>query len=122
ELLTRLPNSRRATRMADRLRRLIALRTGGLVVGRPGEPDAATRRDGVTDAAPAGMGVSAWWVAQFVAGAPLSFWETELGLGPADVVEGAAGVPELWGGLESAVVTQVGAGQADPAWAQVMFA
>src|SRR5439155_3621433 len=57
---------------------------GPLTVGRPDSPDAAARRDGVTDDAPAGMGLSAWWVVQLVAGAPLSFWETELGLDPAE--------------------------------------
>ena len=57
-----------------------------------------------------------------MAGAPLSFWETELRLDPEEVVDQAVGVPELLGGLEYAVVAQVGAGQADPAWAQALFA
>jgi len=52
----------------------------------------------------------------------LSFWETELGLGPAEAVGLAAGAPEVLGGLESAVVAQVGGGRADPAWARAMLA
>src|SRR5207237_227032 len=68
---------------------------GGLTVARPPEPDAAARRDGVGGAAPAGMGASAWRVAQLVAGAPLAFWAEQLGQGPAEVVALAAdGAPE----------------------------
>ena len=120
ELLARLPHSRRSARMADRLRPLVSVAGGDLTVARPAPPDAAARRDGVTDDAPPGMGRSAWWLAQLVAGAPLSFWENEFGLGPAELLARAAGVAELLGGLEYAVVAQVGTGRADPGWAQAM--
>ena len=129
ELLSRLPDSRRSARMADRLRPLVALadpsspggRRAVLAVGRPPEPDAAARRDGITDAAPAGMGVAAWRVAQIVAGAPLSFWDGHLGLGPAEVVARAVeDAPAVLAGLAWAVVAQ--AGRADPAWARAVFA
>jgi hypothetical protein len=95
-------------------------RAGGLSVGRPPEPDAAGRRDGIEDAAPAGTGVSAWRIVQLVAGAPLSFWGDHLGLGPAEVVDLVTDeAPEVLAGLEVAVAAQ--AGRADPAWAQAVF-
>ena len=121
ELLARLPNSRRSARMADRLRPLITVDGEGLTVGRPVAPDAAARRDGVTDDAPSGMGRSAWRLAQLVAGAPLALWSNELGLDPEALVARADGVPELLGGLEYAVVAQIGAGYADPGWARALF-
>jgi len=119
ELLGRLPASRRAGRMADRLRPLVAEALGPAGT-RPPEPDAAARRDGVDDVAPAGMGVGAWRLAQLVAGAPLSFWEQQLGVEPAAVVELAAvQAPAILTGLELAVAAQ--AGRADPAWAVALF-
>jgi hypothetical protein len=122
DLLARLPASRRSARMADRLRSLVADgRAGGLSVGRPPQPDAAARRDGIEDAAPAGMGVSAWRIVQLVAGTPLSFWGNHLALGPGAVVDLVADeAPEVLAGLEVAVAAQ--AGRADPAWARAVFA
>ena len=102
DLLGRLPASPRSARMAERLRSLVAVdeprrrlsaqgRVRTMSFARPPEPDAAARRDGVDDATPAGMGVSAWRLVQLVAGTPLSFWTGELGLTPAEVVELAGG-------------------------------
>ena len=129
DLLGRLPSSRRARRMADRLRPLVTVGErpgstapggGGLSVTRPPEPDAAARRDGIDDAPPAGMGVGAWRTAQIVAGTPLSVWEERTGLHPADVVDLAAeDSPEILTGLERAAVAQ--SGRADPAWAVALF-
>lgn len=152
DLLGRMPASRRAARMADRLRALVqrddsqggalaALRGRGrtkLSFAPLGVPDAAARRDGINDAAPAGMGVSAWRLAQLVGGTPLSFWTEHLGLTPAETaalaaVDGkpargtraqrggrdAASGPLLLG-LEAAVIAQ--AGCADPDWAMAVFA
>lgn len=152
DLLGRLPASRRAARMAQRLQALVQRddsRAGALParLGRerttfslatPGEPDAAARRDGINDAAPAGMGVSAWRLAQLAGGTPLSFWVEHLGLTPAETVEladaggeptratrarpGGRGVPAspLLLGLEAAVIAQ--AGRADPDWAMAVLA
>jgi hypothetical protein len=150
DLLGRLPSSRRAARMAERLRPLVTtsgFRGRALAIGRPPDPDAAARRDGIADAAPSGMGVSAWRTVQLVAGAPLSFWADHLGTTPARVVALAAGSADggpdgrkgvapanpmpaggkrvapanpLLAGLEQAVAAQ--AGRADPAWAIALFA
>jgi hypothetical protein len=131
DLLGRLPASRRAARMVERLQALVSVGDGPdgvLSFVQPGEPDAAARRDGINDASPAGMGRAAWRLAQLVAAAPLSFWTDRLGLSPAQVVEAAAersgvGRKAMAGpvllGLESAVVAQ--AGRADPDWAVAVF-
>ena len=129
DLLGRLPASRRAVRMAERLRAVVG-RGQPLSCAPPGEPDIDARRDGINDAAPAGMGVSAWRLAQLVAGAPLSFWTEHLGLNAVEVAaladpskagrRGASPAGPLLLGLESAVVAQ--AGRADPAWAVAVFA
>jgi hypothetical protein len=130
DLLARLPASRRAARMAERLQTLVQ-RAGTLSFASPGEPDAGARRDGINDAAPAGMGVSAWRLAQLVAGAPLSFWTEHLGLSAAETMAVAAAdsppagrretspAGSLLLGLASAVVAQ--AGRADPDWAVAVF-
>jgi hypothetical protein len=152
DLLGRLPASRRSARMAERLEALVrhedaqggvlsALRgrgrAGALSFAPPGDPDAAARRDGINDAAPGGMGASAWRLAQMIAGAPLSFWTERLGLTPAETAMlAAAETPPVRGtkvqtgrstpggplllGLETAVVAQ--AGRAEPDWAVAMFA
>ena len=136
DLLGRLPASSRAARMAERLQALVQRTT--LTFAPPGVPDGAARRDGINDAAPAGMGVSAWRLAQLVGGAPLSFWTEHLGLTPAETVmlatadgeparatraqRGGRGAPAgpLLLGLEAAVIAQ--AGRAHPEWAMAVFA
>jgi hypothetical protein len=153
DLLRRLPASRRATRMEERLLALVrwgdpqggvlSSRRGGgrgstLSFAPPDEPDTAARRDGINDTAPAGMGVSAWRLAQLVGGTPLSFWIEHLGLTPAETAPlatadgepargtraqpGGRGTPAgpLLLGLEAAVIAQ--AGRADPDWAVAVFA
>ena len=129
-LLGRLPTSRRAARMAERLEALVN-RDGTLSFAPPSKPDASAQRDGINDAAPAGMGVSSWRLTQLVAGAPLSFWTEHLGLSVTEIValaagdagptgkKGASTVDPLLLGLEAAVVAQ--AGRADPAWAVAVF-
>jgi hypothetical protein len=131
DLLNRLPASRRATRMAERLEALMS-RDGPLSFAPPGKPDAGAQRDGINDAAPAGMGVSSWRLTQLVAGAPLSFWTGSLGLTPAKIValaaadvtrpgrKGAAAAGPLLLGLEAAAVAQ--AGRSDPGWAVAVLA
>ena len=130
DLLARLPASRRAARMAERLRALVRRGDGPLSFAPLEEVDALGRRDGINDAAPAGIGVLAWRLTQLVAGTPLSFWPDELGLAPAETVELAAAdgararssVPRspLLLGLESAILAQ--SHRADTAWAVALFA
>lgn len=153
DMLGRLPASRRSARMAERLEALVQRdepptrvlsawrgrgRATALSFAPPGQPDAAARRDGINDAAPAGMGASAWRLAQIVGGTPLSFWAENLGLTPAETAMLAtADAPPAGGttartgsrnppagplllGLEAAVAAQ--AGRSDPDWAVAVFA
>jgi hypothetical protein len=123
-LLGRLPSSRWAARMAERLRPRVAVnahRHRRLEIARPPEPDASARRDGITDRPPAGMGLSAWRLVQVVAGTPLSFWTGHLGADPGEIVALAADhAPEILTGLQAAAAAQ--AERADPAWAAALFA
>lgn len=77
-LLDRLPESARAARMRDRATALITVRRKKPHVELPAEPDAAARRDGVTDHREPGHGRSASWLIQIVAATPLSTWDTAL--------------------------------------------
>ncbi|MGB3444439.1 MAG: DUF5691 domain-containing protein [Actinophytocola sp.] len=77
-MLDRLPGSARAARMAERAAGLITITRGGLSVELPEEPDAAARRDGVTDHREPGFGRAASWLIQILAGTPLTTWDTAL--------------------------------------------
>ena len=116
-VLDGLPSSRRAQRMAARLAPLVSV--GGLLrkhidVAFPDEPDAAMRRDGIDDNRPPSMGERAWWLAQLVRAAPLSFWEQSLRLDPADIVRmGSKELVEGW--------TNAAYWQRDSRWAAVLF-
>ncbi|MFF5987350.1 DUF5691 domain-containing protein [Prauserella flavalba] len=96
-LLDRLPRSRRAARMAERVRALT--REDG-TVELPTEPDAAARRDGITDHREPGHGPRASWLVQLVGAAPLP---------PVRDVRGAPG--ELVAGWTKAALRQ-----GDTAW------
>lgn len=67
-LLDRLPNSRRAQRMAERMRALT--RPDG-TVELPDKPDAAARRDGIANRREPGFGPRASLLVQLVGSAPL---------------------------------------------------
>ncbi|MEV3860454.1 DUF5691 domain-containing protein [Streptomyces sp. NPDC050095] len=81
ELLSALPHSALAGRMADRALSCVALdrATGTVVVEAPHECDAAMERDGVTAKPPAGRGERSWWFGQLVEAAPLGSWPARLG-------------------------------------------
>ncbi|HUG84363.1 MAG TPA: DUF5691 domain-containing protein, partial [Euzebya sp.] len=85
-LLGRLPDSRRAGRMAARLHAIaevtrMRLRRR-LVLRRPDPPDPESLRD-ATEESPA-QGTAGWWQAQIIRGAPLVTWQQVAGgVGPA---------------------------------------
>lgn len=75
-LLDALPGSRRASRMADRLRPLVkeaGLLRRHLEVQLPDDPDAAGRRDGLGKPPP-GRSARGWWLQRIAAGAPFEAW------------------------------------------------
>ena len=76
QLLDGLPGSRRAARMADRLRALVSeagLLRRHLEVRLPDDPDAAGRRDGLGKPPP-GRSARGFWLERIVAGAPFEAW------------------------------------------------
>ncbi|MEW1660036.1 DUF5691 domain-containing protein [Streptomyces sp. NPDC093707] len=88
ELLSALPASALAARMAERS--LACVRPAGpapgapaaaesLAVDPPRACDAGMQRDGVAPKPPSGRGERAWWLAQLVEAAPLDRWTAHLG-------------------------------------------
>lgn len=76
-LLDRLPQSRRAARMADRLTPLIS-RSGmlrkNIQLEPPAEPDEAAQRDGIST--PSTGSRTDQWLIQIITAAPLSVWDS----------------------------------------------
>ncbi|GAA2786803.1 DUF5691 domain-containing protein [Kitasatospora paracochleata] len=87
ELLSTLPGSAFAARMAERARAAVRLTYGSapgahLAVTPPAACDAAMQRDGIPVKSPTGRGERAWWFGEIVAGAPLALWAQDTGLTP----------------------------------------
>ncbi|MFE2340817.1 DUF5691 domain-containing protein [Streptomyces sp. NPDC059431] len=116
ELLSALPESALAGRMAERALACV----GPEGVTPPAECDAGMLRDGVVKQPPAGRGERAWWLAQLVESAPLSCWrERFAGLGPAEIV--ALPVAEGWAEELHAAWCRAAVRQRDPAWSQALL-
>ncbi|MEU7091191.1 DUF5691 domain-containing protein [Kitasatospora aureofaciens] len=84
ELLSTLPTSALARRMAERARAAVRLADGGthLLVTPPVECDERMQRDGIAPKSPTGRGERAWWFGEVVAAAPLAVWAESTGLTP----------------------------------------
>lgn len=84
ELLSTLPGSTLAHRMAERARAAVRLSERGthLLVTPPAECDAAMQRDGIPLKSPTGRGERAWWFGEVIAAAPLRLWQESTGLTP----------------------------------------
>ncbi|MFH8368550.1 DUF5691 domain-containing protein [Streptomyces sp. NPDC018031] len=80
ELLSALPGSALARRMAERMRARVRLELprGGdgprIAVDAPAECDSGMERDGVVANPPAGRGERSWWLGQMVEATPLECW------------------------------------------------
>ncbi|GAB3887980.1 DUF5691 domain-containing protein [Terrabacter terrigena] len=120
ELLDALPGSRRAARMAERLRPLVQ-RTGllgrGVDVTLPGEPDPAGVRDGLGKPPPR-RSARGWWLEQLSAGAPLEVWSELTGAEPSAAVGRLADAqqPDVLAGIRRAVRAR-----RDPVWAAALL-
>ncbi|MCT9929363.1 DUF5691 domain-containing protein [Planotetraspora sp. A-T 1434] len=114
DLLTRLPGSRLARRMAERAARC-------LVRGRAEPPracDSTMERDGVRGRPPAGMAQRGWWLQQVVAHTPLAFWPDHLGLPVGEITRMRIGDWERevrMGWTRAAIL------QRDAEWARALF-
>lgn len=111
-LLTRLPRSRLARRMAARAAACLAVQGTTLVVRPPERCDSAMERDGIRAKPPHGTGERAWWLQQVIARAPLGSWSTDLLR--MKIPEWDSEVKLGW--VRAAVL------QRDPVWARAMFA
>ncbi|WP_327224996.1 DUF5691 domain-containing protein [Streptomyces platensis] len=83
ELLSTLPGSALAVRMAQRAHTCIGLdRTAGtpvIAVEAPHECDPGMQRDGVAPKPPSGRGERSWWLSQLVEATPLDGWHARFG-------------------------------------------
>lgn len=124
ELLSALPGSALAGRMAARARACVALdRTQGaatIVVEAPHECDPGMERDGIVPKAPAGRGERAWWLGQLVEATPLDAWSARLGgRTPEEIV--ALPVADDWQDELHAAWCRAAARQRDPGWSRALL-
>lgn len=124
ELLSALPESALAARMAARAGSCVAVdRTRGtptIVVEAPHECDPGMERDGVLSKAPAGRGERSWWLGQLVEAAPLASWPRRLGgRTPEDIV--ALPVADDWQGELHAAWCRAAVRQRDPGWSRALL-
>ncbi|WP_033311504.1 DUF5691 domain-containing protein [Streptomyces iakyrus] len=141
ELLSALPGSALAARMAVRAEACVAIDhtrsarpsgTGGgipggatqttvtIAVEAPHECDPGMERDGVVAKAPAGRGERSWWLGQLVEAAPLGTWSRRLGgRTPRDIV--ALPVADGWQGELHAAWCRAAVRQRDAAWSRALL-
>ncbi|MER7026619.1 MULTISPECIES: DUF5691 domain-containing protein [Streptomyces] len=127
ELLSTLPESAFATRMAARAHACVTLAPGAtgpsgpeIGVMPPRACDEGMRRDGVVAKAPSGRGERAWWLGQLVEAAPLHRWSERFGgRAPKDVV--ALPVADGWRTELHDAWCRAAIRQRDPAWARALL-
>lgn len=122
ELLSALPRSALAGRMADRALSCVALdrTTGTVVVEAPHECDAAMERDGMVAKPPAGRGERSWWLGQLIEAAPLDRWPARLGgRTPREIV--ALPVADDWRGELHAAWCRAAVRQRDTGWSRALL-
>ncbi|MFH9003888.1 DUF5691 domain-containing protein [Streptomyces afghaniensis] len=139
ELLSSLPGSALAARMAVRAEACVAIdhmqptqptqdspATGSTVatptitVEAPHECDPGMERDGVVAKAPAGRGERSWWFGQLVEAAPLGTWSRRLGgRTPREIV--ALPVTDDWQGELHAAWCRAAVRQRDAEWSRALL-
>ncbi|MFF3521851.1 DUF5691 domain-containing protein [Streptomyces albidoflavus] len=123
ELLSALPGSALAARMAERAASCVSLALTGetrITVEAPHECDAGMERDGVTAKPPANRGERSWWLGQLVEAAPLATWPGRLGgRTPEEVV--ALPVDEGWQSELHGAWCRAAVRQRDAAWSRALL-
>ncbi|MGC5563835.1 DUF5691 domain-containing protein [Streptomyces sp. FR-108] len=130
ELLSALPGSALAGRMAERAGSCVAIDhthvtpgphgTPTIAVEAPHECDAGMERDGVVAKAPAGRGERSWWLGQLVEAAPLGTWSPRLGgRTPQEIV--ALPVADDWQGELHGAWCRAAVRQRDPSWSRALL-
>ncbi|MCQ4212503.1 DUF5691 domain-containing protein [Streptomyces longispororuber] len=122
ELLSALPRSALAGRMADRALSCVALdrTTHTITVEAPHECDAAMERDGVVAKPPAGRGERSWWLGQLLEAAPLDRWGARLG-GRTPEEIAALPVSDDWQGELHAAWCRAAVRQRDIGWSRALL-
>ncbi|MGW4495420.1 DUF5691 domain-containing protein [Streptomyces sp. NPDC004376] len=124
ELLSALPGSALAARMAERALTCVALdHTGAeptVAVEAPHVCDAGMERDGVSATPPKGRGERSWWLGQLVEAAPLGVWSARLG---GRTPEGIVALPVADGWQEElhAAWCRAAVRQGDAEWARALL-
>src|SRR5262249_3567922 len=124
EMLSALPGSALARRMADRAAACVSLdRTTGspmLLVKAPHECDAAMERDGIMPKPPTGRGERSWWLGQLVESAPLADWSGRLGDRPPEEIV-TLPVADEWQSELHAAWCRAAVRQQDAAWSRALL-
>ncbi|MER5553139.1 DUF5691 domain-containing protein [Streptomyces sp. NPDC002793] len=124
ELLSALPGSALARRMADRATSCVNPdRTGGaesIAVEAPHECDAAMQRDGVVPVPPSGRGERSWWLGQLVEATPLGAWHERFGGRTAQELV-TLPVADGWAGELHAAWCRAAVRQRNPDWARALL-
>ncbi|MGW4685834.1 DUF5691 domain-containing protein [Streptomyces sp. NPDC004244] len=118
ELLSALPGSALAGRMAERATACV----GPEGVVPPTACDAGMQHDGVVKRPPAGRGERAWWLGQLVEAAPLSCWQDRFGgLDPQRIVELPITDGESWREELHAAWCRAAMRQRDAQWSRALL-
>ncbi|MFE3559099.1 DUF5691 domain-containing protein [Streptomyces sp. NPDC059193] len=118
ELLSALPGSALAGRMAERALACV----GPEGVNPPAACDPGLLRDGVVRNPPAGRGERAWWLGQLVESAPLSCWPERFGgLDPAEIVALPVAEGDSWREELHAAWCRAAVRQRDARWSRALL-
>jgi hypothetical protein len=124
ELLSALPGSALAARMADRAGACVSVDhtrdVPTIVVEAPHACDAGMERDGVVPKAPTGRGERSWWLGQLVEAAPLAVWSARLGGRTAREIV-ALPVADDWQGELHAAWCRAAVRQRDARWSRALL-
>lgn len=124
ELLSALPGSALARRMADRALSCVSPGLTGdepfVAVEAPHECDAEMQRDGVVALPPSGRGERSWWLGQLVESSPLSVWPARFGGRGADEIV-ALPVADGWGEELHGAWCRAAVRQHDAEWARALL-
>lgn len=124
ELLSALPESALAGRMASRAASYVAVdhvaSVPTLMVEAPHACDAGMERDGVVPKPPTGRGERSWWLGQLVEAAPLTAWPARLGnRTPAEIV--ALPVADGWRDELHVAWCRAAVRQRDAVWSRALL-
>ncbi|MEU4893567.1 DUF5691 domain-containing protein [Streptomyces sp. NPDC044780] len=121
ELLSALPGSALAARMAERSRGCVSLTADARITVRPpDECDSGMQRDGVVPKPPSGRGERSWWLGQLVEATPLDRWSEWFGgRGPAEIV--ALPVADGWRADLHAAWCRAAVRQRDAEWCRALL-